>query len=403
MVAAAREDAAGATGGAADAIAAVNAAAGAQQVAVAANGDSVKGIAKGMKGIVEAAGKLGVELAAGGAPAGVTNAAAGNLFAGNGANNADIENVGKAADAVSKVSGKQILKAIVDSADEAGAAPGAAASPIAAAIGGGAAGGNGGDAGAFTAGNGNMDRDDKIAAAIVLRGMAASGKFAHGADDGGNAGIKKGMKIAVESVDAARVGAAGATGGAADAIAAVAAAAGAQAAAAAGDASVKGIAKGMKGIVAVAGKLGVELAAAAVAGVTNAAAGNLFAGNAGTIAHVGKAADAVSKVSGKQILKAIVDSADEAGAQPDAARSPIAAAIGAGGAANAGAGGDFAAGGNMNRDDKIAAAIVLRGMAANGKFAHAEDNNGATGIKKGMKIAVRCCERGCCWCYWWCS
>ncbi|WP_424632596.1 variable large family protein [Borreliella lusitaniae] len=57
----------------------------------------------------------------------------------------------------------------------------------------------------------------------------------------------------------------------------------------------------------------------------------------------------------------------------------------------AGAAGDFAANGNMNRDDKIAAAIVLRGMAASGKFAHAADAAGATGIKKGMKIDDCCC------------
>ncbi|WP_424632603.1 variable large family protein [Borreliella lusitaniae] len=490
LLTAARVSAAGATGAAAEDIAAVGA--DQAQVAVAADDASVKGIAKGMKGIVDAAGKLGVELAAGGAAAGTTNGAAGNLFAGAGATIAQIGNavdavskvsgkqilkaivdsdmdaagaapanagspiaaaigageagnfangmerddniaaaivlrgmaasgkfahgaddngaagklgveladgapagaaangaagnlfagagatiaqIGNAVDAVSKVSGKQILKAIVDSADEAGAAPANAGSPIAAAIG-----TADGAAGAFTAANGNMDRDDNIAAAIVLRGMAASGKFAHGADDNGAAGIKKGMKIAVESavnkisglikemVTAARVGAAGATGAAGDAIAAVAAADEAQAAVGGVEASVKGIAKGMKGIVEAAGKLGVELAAGAVAGVANAAAGNLFAGNgaANAIAHVGNAVDAVSKVSGKQILKAIVDSAEEngAGAQPADAGSPIAAAIGAGEAGN------FANG--MERDDNIAAAIVLRGMAASGKFAHGD-------------------------------
>ncbi|WP_424632597.1 variable large family protein [Borreliella lusitaniae] len=389
MIAAAKVGAAGATGAAAEEIAAV-AAGNAAQAAVAANDASVKGIAKGMKGIVEAAGKLGVELTAD-AAAGVANAAAGNLFAGDGNANGTIVHVGNAADAVSKVSGKQILKAIVDSAEEngAGAQPAAATSPIAAAIG---AGGNGGAAGDFAAG-GNMNRDDNIAAAIV--------KFAHAAD-AGNAGIKKGMKIAVESavskiselikemIAAARVGAAGATGAAGDEIAAVAAAGDAQAAAGGVEASVKGIAKGMKGIVEAAGKLGVELAAGgAAAGTTNGAAGNLFAGdgNAGTIANVGKAADAVSKVSGKQILKAIVDSAEENGAQPANAGSPIAAAIGDAG--NGGAAAPFgAANGNMNRDDNIAAAIVLRGMAASGKFAHGADNDGDTGIKKGMKIAV---------------
>ncbi|WP_210372024.1 variable large family protein, partial [Borreliella garinii] len=66
-----------------------------------------------------------------------------------------------------------------------------------------------------------------------------------------------------------------------------------------------------------------------------------------------------SKVSGEQILSAIIKDAggnDITGAAADAARNPIAAAIGdnQNGAAF---------GGNMNTDDKIAAAIVLRGMA----------------------------------------
>ncbi|WP_424632595.1 variable large family protein [Borreliella lusitaniae] len=280
----------------------------------------------------------------------------------------------------------------------------------------------------------------------LLEDSGAAGKAggAGKADEAGKAGdadkagsdvesaVSKISELIKEMVTAARVGAAGATGAAGEDIAAVAAAGEAQAAVAANGDSVKGIAKGMKGIVAVAGKLGVELAAAAAAGVANGAAGNLFAGagatiaqignaadavskvsgkqilkaivdsdmdgagaapaaatspiaaaigaggNGGTIAHVGNAADAVSKVSGKQILKAIVDSADEAGAgaAPDAAASPIAAAIGAAGEAGA-----FAAGGIMNRDDNIAAAIVLRGMAASGKFAHGADDGGNAGIK----------------------
>ncbi|WP_210370907.1 variable large family protein, partial [Borreliella garinii] len=68
----------------------------------------------------------------------------------------------------------------------------------------------------------------------------------------------------------------------------------------------------------------------------------------------------VSAVSGKQIIKAIVDAAGNAsghtGAAAGAATNPIAAAIGqtnqAGAAFN-----------NMKKDDKIAAAIVLRGLA----------------------------------------
>ncbi|WP_210372018.1 variable large family protein, partial [Borreliella garinii] len=69
---------------------------------------------------------------------------------------------------------------------------------------------------------------------------------------------------------------------------------------------------------------------------------------------------AVSKVSGEQILSAIIKDAggdDITGAKADAARNPIAAAIG--GSEHQGA----AFGRSMNTDDKIAAAIVLRGMA----------------------------------------
>ncbi|WP_210371821.1 variable large family protein, partial [Borreliella garinii] len=82
--------------------------------------NSVTGIAKGMKAIVDAAGKAGVELkpAAGGAGAGGANDA-GKLFAsGNGARagaDADAQGAAEAAGkAVSAVSGDQILKAIVD-------------------------------------------------------------------------------------------------------------------------------------------------------------------------------------------------------------------------------------------------------------------------------------------------
>ncbi|WP_210376118.1 variable large family protein, partial [Borreliella garinii] len=67
----------------------------------------------------------------------------------------------------------------------------------------------------------------------------------------------------------------------------------------------------------------------------------------------------VSKVSGEQILSAIIKDAgdDITGEAAGAAGNPIAAAIG--GSAHQGA----AFGNNMNTDDKIAAAIVLRGMA----------------------------------------
>ncbi|WP_210366529.1 variable large family protein, partial [Borreliella garinii] len=74
-------------------------------------------------------------------------------------------------------------------------------------------------------------------------------------------------------------------------------------------------------------------------------------------------ATAVSAVSGKQILKAIVEAAagaDQAGAQANAAKNPIAAAIGE--ANDNGA----AFTGEMQKNDKIAAAIVLRGLAKGG-------------------------------------
>ncbi|WP_236845573.1 variable large family protein, partial [Borreliella garinii] len=118
----------------------------------------------------------------------------------------------------------------------------------------------------------------------------------------------------------------------------------------------------MKGIVEAAKKGGVELPAAAAAGAGNADAGKIFAGTAGgsqaAAADAGKAADAVSKVSGEQILSAIIKDAggNVEGAAAGNAGNPIAAAIG-------GTHDGAAFGGNMNTDDKIAAAIVLRGMA----------------------------------------
>ncbi|WP_210361269.1 variable large family protein, partial [Borreliella garinii] len=89
----------------------------------------------------------------------------------------------------SKVSGEQILSAIIKDAggDVEGAAAGNAGNPIAAAIGGAH------DGAAFGA---SMNTDDKIAAAIVLRGMATDGKFA--ANGGGNGGVKEAIKSAVE-------------------------------------------------------------------------------------------------------------------------------------------------------------------------------------------------------------
>ncbi len=115
MMKAAAGAAAGATG--AGKIADVDHAGGAK-----ADDASVKGIALGIKGIVEAAGKASGQ--GGDALKGVTgaaensNASAGKLFATNnvGGHRADADAVGKAAIAVGAVSGKQIIKAIVDAA-----------------------------------------------------------------------------------------------------------------------------------------------------------------------------------------------------------------------------------------------------------------------------------------------
>ncbi|WP_151073930.1 variable large family protein [Borreliella turdi] len=141
--------------------------------AVKADAGNVKEIAKGIKAIVDAAvdgGKGSVKLDAQ-AASGATNADAGKLFGKNAVNGAEVEDANKAAAAVNAVSGMQILKVIVDDADKgtAGAAANTANNIVDAAI--------GDDANAVGFG-GNMDKDDKIAAAIVLRGMAKNGKFA---------------------------------------------------------------------------------------------------------------------------------------------------------------------------------------------------------------------------------
>ncbi|WP_417903276.1 variable large family protein [Borreliella burgdorferi] len=172
---------------------------------------SVKGIALGIKGIVDAAGKASGE-DGGGALKGVkeatgnSNGDAGKLFdTQGGGGQADAADVGKASDAVSAVSGKQIIKAIVDAAgkgdgDHAGAAAGAAKNPIAAAI------GQANQAGAaFNNNNNDMKKDDKIAAAIVLRGLAKGGKFA-ATDENGAKSAKSVIESAVQKSMAALSG-----------------------------------------------------------------------------------------------------------------------------------------------------------------------------------------------------
>ncbi|MDK7384302.1 variable large family protein, partial [Borreliella burgdorferi] len=136
-----------------------------------------------------------------------------------------------------------------------------------------------------------------------------------------------------------------------------------------------GIASGIKGIVEAAEKAGEEgkLKSEAAAGEGNENAGKLFAkknDDGGDAAAAEKAAAAVSAVSGKQILKAIVDAAgkeEKKGvADVKEATNPIEAAIGStGGEQNAAA---FSKDG-MKKNDQIAAAIVLRGMAKDGEFA----------------------------------
>ncbi|WP_210378759.1 variable large family protein, partial [Borreliella garinii] len=314
----------------------------------AADAESVKEIAKGIKGIVEAAGKAEGEngdalKGVGDGGDGAANKDAGKLFrtqAGGGATAGDVE---KAATAVSAVSGKQILKAIVDAAGadaQEGKAANAAKNPIEAAI------GTADDDANNGFNNAEMKKNDKIAAAIVLRGLAKGGKFAAANADGGKAASVKGVvESAVSEMSAwleAMIKAAGdaaTKGGTGDGTSIGNATDNNQGAAADAE-SVKEIAKGIKGIVEAAGKAEGENGDALKGvgdggdGAANKDAGKLFrtqAGGGATAGDVEKAATAVSAVSGKQILKAIVEAAagaDQAGAQAAQATNPIAAAIG---------------------------------------------------------------------------
>ncbi|WP_236843832.1 variable large family protein, partial [Borreliella burgdorferi] len=151
---------------------------------------SVTGIAKGMKAIVDAAKKAGVELKA----ADVADAgdAAGRLFAnGNnagGAGEAQAQGAAaKAGEAVGAVSGDQILKAIVDAA---GSTEGKGANTAKNAVGA-AIGADGAEGVAF--GDAGMQKKNQIAAAIVLRGLAKGGKFAN-ANAGANTKVKAAVK-----------------------------------------------------------------------------------------------------------------------------------------------------------------------------------------------------------------
>nr|ADJ40012.1 vls6 [synthetic construct] len=158
--------------------------------------------------------------------------------------------------------------------------------------------------------------------------------------------------------------------------------------------SVTGIAKGIKEIVEAAGG-SEKLKVAAAKGENNKGAGKLF-GKAGANAHgdseaASKAAGAVSAVSGEQILSAIVKAAGEAagdqeGKKPEEAKNPIAAAIG-----DKDGDAEFNQDG-MKKDDQIAAAIALRGMAKDGKFAvkdGGEKEKAEGAIKGAAESAVR--------------
>ncbi len=153
-----------------------------------ANKDSVTGIAKGMKAIVEAAKKAGVELKADDVDDVAGDNNAGRLFA-NGGDAGDAQGAAeKAGEAVSAVSGDQILKAIVDAAGSTeGKRANEATNAVEAAIG-----DNGAAAGvAFGAG---MQKKNQIAAAIVLRGLAKGGKFANANDGAGNTKVVAAVK-----------------------------------------------------------------------------------------------------------------------------------------------------------------------------------------------------------------
>ncbi|PRR21055.1 hypothetical protein CV643_05635 [Borreliella burgdorferi] len=226
-----------------------------------------------------------------------------------------------------------------------------------------------------------MTKDDQIAAAIVLRGMAKDGQFV--LDDDGDGKGKGTVKSAAENAvgtvsgwikemaEAAKKAAEAAKDGGSDLIGKVVKkdAAGAGKTADAG--SVNGIADGIKGIVEAAKKSGVDglKDVQAVSKEDNKDAGKLFTGKkddataGGAAEDAEKAAAAVSGVSGEQILKAIVDAAGDGGGKKEGkkaaeADNPIDAAIGT-------TKDEAAAFGKMTKDDQIAAAIVLRGMAKN--------------------------------------
>ncbi|WP_419255506.1 variable large family protein, partial [Borreliella afzelii] len=174
-----------------------------------------------------------------------------------------------------------------------------------------------------------MKKDDQIAAAIALRGMAKDGKFAVKEAEKGKAegAVKSAAESAAELIGklitAAKEVETAATGAASEAVGTVVKAnANAGAGAGVADAnSVNGIAKGIKAIVDAAGK-----------------------------------------------------GDNEEGKKAGEATNPIQAAIGTDED-------EAAAFDKMKKDDQIAAAIALRGMAKNGKFAVKDDKDAKGAVK----------------------
>ncbi|WP_210378804.1 variable large family protein, partial [Borreliella garinii] len=154
--------------------------------------------------------------------------------------------------------------------------------------------------------------------------------------------------------------------------------------------SVTGIATGMKGIIDAATESGVKFETADVVDVNNKDAGKLFGTRGGGDAVAGdvaKAAAAVGVVSGEQILKAIaaaaVDTGNHEGKKGDEAENAIQAAIGGSNQQ----GEDFNDNKLGKKNDQIAAALVLRGMAKDGKFS-VNDNNAQKTAKSTVESAV---------------
>ncbi|MCD2332685.1 variable large family protein [Borreliella americana] len=149
----------------------------------------------------------------------------------------------------------------------------------------------------------------------------------------------------------------------------------------ANEGSVKGIAKGIKEIVDAADARKQVMEATDSNTEVGVNAGKMFGAiGCATADDASKAAIAVSSVSGEQILKQIIKAAAAADTN-----NPIDAAIGADGA-----GATFTEEG-MKKDDQIAASIVLRGMAKDGKFSltNVHYTNGKGSVKNTVEGAVK--------------